>query len=387
MRKSNLLIFASLFISLILSGFQCSSTELTSARLYIQQKNYEKAIEVLQQDVEKNPKSDEGWYLMGYTYGEMGNIEDMVMAFDKSLAVSNKFEKEIGESRAFHWANKFNNGVNLFQRGNKTEDKDSAKIFYDKSIVAFDEATLLQPDSADNYKNLAFVYLSSGRNEEAIEPLESLVKLNQELDGYKYLGDIYYTMGLEKGSAYAMNGNTQDSVTADEYYNKSIAVLEEGTKLYPNEGDMLKTLSAAYVEVGKVDVALSSFKALVEKDPQNKTYRYNYGVLLLQTEDFPAAEEQFMKALEIDPEYDNAAYNLGVTYVSWGKQLKQLEEETEEYSDEDIEKFRSALPYIERISKEEPDDGQVWELLGQVYSILGMQDEALDAFNKADQLR
>ena len=387
MRKSNLLIFASLFISLILSGFQCSSTELTSARLYIQQKNYEKAIEVLQQDVQKNPKSDEGWYLMGHTYGEMGNIDDMVMAFDKSLAVSNKFEKEIGESRTFHWANKFNNGVNLFQRGNKTEDEDSAKIFYDKSIVAFDEATLLQPDSADNYKNLAFVYLSSGRNEEAIEPLQSLVKLNQELDGYKYLGDIYYTMGLEKSSAYAINGNTQDSVDADENFNKSIAVLEEGTKLYPNEGDMLKTLSAAYVEVGKVDVALSSFKALVEKDPQNKTYRYNYGVLLLQTEEFPAAEEQFLKALEIDPDYDNAAYNLGVTYVSLGKQLKQLEEETEEYSDEDIEKFRSALPYIERISKEEPDDGQVWELLGQVYSILGMQDEALDAFNKADQLR
>jgi tetratricopeptide (TPR) repeat protein len=110
-------------------------------------------------------------------------------------------------------------------------------------------------------------------------------------------------------------------------------------------------------------------------------------VLLLQTEDFPGAEEQFQKALEIDPEYDNAAYNLGVTYVSWGKQLKQLEEQTEEYSDEDVEKFKSALPYIERISLEEPDDAQVWELLGQVYSILGMTDKAVDAFNKADQLR
>jgi len=387
MRKTNLLIFASLFISLILSGFQCSSTELTSARLYIQQKNYERAIEVLHQDVQKNPKSDEGWYLMGYTYGEMGRMDSMVVGYDKSLVVSNKFIKEINDSRAYHWANKFNSGVNLFQRGNNTNDEDSAKVFYDKSIEAFNDATLIEPDSADNYKNLAFVYMSSDRNEQAIGPLLDLVELNKELDGYKYLGEIYYNLGKEKTSSYRMSGNTQDSVDATEYYYKSIAVLEEGTKLYPEEGDMLKTLSAAYIEVGEAEIALSSLKSLVEKEPNNKTYRYNYGVLLLQTEDYPAAEKQFLKALEIDPEYDNAAYNLGITYVSWGKELKQLEEETEEYSDEDIEKFRNALPYIERISEQEPDDAAMWELLGQVYSILGDSDKAMDAFNKADQLR
>lgn len=387
MRKSNLLIIVSLFISLILSGFQCSSTELTSARLYIQQENFDKAIYVLYKDVQKNPQSDEGWYLMGYTFGEMGKMDSMVVGFDNSLAISNKFAKEIEDSKRFHWANRFNTGVNLFQRGNKTENEDSAKIFYDKSVAAFEEAALIEPDSADNYKNLAFVYLSSGRNEMAIEPLQKLIDLNQELDGYRYLGDIYYTLGTEKSSAYSMSGNAQDSVDAAAYYNKAIAVLEDGVKLYPNDGDMLRTLSGAYIEVGKVDVALSSFKALVERDPENKTYRYNYGVMLLQTEDFPAAEEQFLKALEIDPEYDNAAYNLGVTYVSWGKKLKKLEEQTEEYSDEDIEKFQSALPYIERISRDEPDNAQVWELLGQVYSILGMQDKAVEAFNKADQLR
>ena len=387
MRKSNLLIIVSLFIGLVLSGFQCSSTELTSARLYIQQKNFEKAIDVLHKDVQKNPKSDEGWYLMGYTYGEMGKIDSLVIAFDKSLAISNKFAKEISESRKFHWANKFNNGVNLFQRGNKTTNEDSAKIFYDKSVDAFEDAKMLEPDSADNYKNLAFVYLSSGRNEKAIEPLQKLIDLNQEVDGYRYLGDIYFSMGTGKSSSYAMSGNAQDSIDAAAYYNKSIAVLEEGTKLYPDDGDMLRTLSAAYIEVDKVDIALSSFKSLVDREPENKTYRYNYGVLLLQTEDFPGAEAQFQKALEIDPEYDNAAYNLGVTYVSWGKHLKKLEEETEEYNDEDIEKFKKALPYIERISETEPDDAQVWELLGQVYSILGMSDKAVDAFNKADQLR
>ena len=91
--------------------------------------------------------------------------------------------------------------------------------------------------------------------------------------------------------------------------------------------------------------------------------------------------------LEIKPDYDNAAYNLGLTYVKWGTQLKTEEEETEVYTDEDIEKYRQALPYLELIVESDSENAEIWELLGKVYSILSMQEEAMDAFNKADQLR
>ena len=46
MQKSKILLAVALFAGIIFSGFQCSSTELTSARLYIQQKNFDKAIDV-----------------------------------------------------------------------------------------------------------------------------------------------------------------------------------------------------------------------------------------------------------------------------------------------------------------------------------------------------
>jgi uncharacterized membrane protein len=61
MFKKNLIITAIIFIALTITGFDCSSTELTSAKLYIQQKNYDKALEVLNEEVAKNPKSDEGY--------------------------------------------------------------------------------------------------------------------------------------------------------------------------------------------------------------------------------------------------------------------------------------------------------------------------------------
>jgi len=387
MQKSNILLAVVLLAGMILSGFQCSSTELTSARLYIQQKNFDKAIEVLKKDVEKNPKSDEGWFLLGHTYGEIDDIENMIIAYDKSLAISSKFEKEIIDSKNFYWANSFNQGVNLFQRGNNTADEDSAKIFYDKSIDAFETAAIIQPDSADTYKNMAFVYMSSGRNELAIEPLQELVELKKELDGYRYLGEIYYTIGTSKSAEYNISGNALDSMEAAEYYDKAIFILEEGVAIYPTDGELTRILNSSYIETGRIAEALESSKVLVEAEPDNETYRYNYGVILLQTDDYPGAEEQFLKALEINPDYENAAYNLGLTYVKWGTTLKEREEETEVYTDEDLAKYRQALPYLELIVETDAENAEIWELLGKVYGILSMQEEAMEAFNKADQLR
>jgi tetratricopeptide (TPR) repeat protein len=387
MQKPKLLLAVAFFAGMIFSGFQCSSTELTSARLYIQQKNFEKAIEVLKQDIEKNPKSDEGWFLLGHTYGEIDDIENMIIAYDKSLSISNKFESQITDSKNFHWANNYNNGVSLFRRANNTADEDSSKIYYDKSIDSFEAAAMIQPDSADSYKNMAFVYMSSGRNELAIEPLQELVNLKKELDGYRYLGEIYYTVGANKSSEYRISGNEVDSIEAAEYLDKAIIVLEEGISIYPNDGELTRILNASYIETGRISEALESSKLLVDSEPDNETYRYNYGVILLQSNDFPGAEEQFLKALEINPEYSNAAYNLGLTYVKWGTELKAQEEETEVYSDEDIEKYRQALPYLKSIVESDSENAEIWELLGKVYSILSMQEEAIEAFNKADQLR
>jgi len=387
MQHSRLLIVISFLIGIVLTGFQCSSTELTSAKLYIEQKNFDKALDMLQKDVEKNPKSDEGYFLMGHVYGEMGDLEKMISSFDNSISISDKFATQIGEQKGFHWANNFNKGVNNFQRGNKVADPDSATIFYDRSIKFFKDATLIEPDSAENYRNIAFVYLSAGKTEEAIDPLNKLVEMEKSEDGYQYLGDVYYTLGTNKNIDFKNNNNAQDSIDALAYFNSAINILEEGRKLYPENKDILVTLSESYVGANKIDVAMDTFKASVEADPNNQYFRYNYGVLLLNANRYEEAEEQFTKALEIDPEYENAIYNIGVTYVKWGTQINEDAEKQGIISEDYKQKYELALPYLERVVELDPTNGQMWEILGKVYSVLGMQDEAANAFDKADQLR
>ena len=387
MKSPKFVLIIALLFGIAFMGFQCSSTELTSARLYIQQKNFDKALEVLQEEVAKNPKSDEGYYLMGYVYGEKGEMDKMIESFDQSLAISNKFSKEITESRSYHWANSFNKGVNLFQRGNKTADADSSKMFFEMSVNEYQNAIMMQPDSAETYRNLAFVYLTMGKNEESVEPLQKLVDLEKSEDGYQYLGEVYYTLASNKMIDFRNDGNPQDSIEAVEMYDKAIEVLEDGRKLYPENADMLVALSNSYIGANKIDVAMEAFKEGVKKEPDNKFYRYNYGVLLLGAEMFEDAETQFLKAIEIDSEYENAIYNLAVTYVKWGTDLNAKAEEEGVISEDYKKKYEMALPYLEKVVEQDPDNGQIWELLGKVYSVLGMQEDAENAFKKADELR
>ena len=150
---------------------------------------------------------------------------------------------------------------------------------------------------------------------------------------------------------------------------------------------MLVTLSTSYIGADRGTEAIGKYKKLVEAKPEEKNIRYNYGVLLLGAEDFAGAETQFLKAIELDPAYDNAIYNLGVTYLKWGTFLNKKSDEEGKVSDEYKAKYQSALPYLEKAVQMKDADAQTWELLGRVYSVLGMGDDATNAFKKADELR
>jgi tetratricopeptide (TPR) repeat protein len=394
MQKSKLIIAGIILLGLMFTGFDCSSSSLTGARLYIQQKKYDKAYEVLQKEVSTNPASDEGWYLLGYVYGERGQMDSMVVAFDKSLAISKTYQKDVEDYKKFEWANQFNRGVSYFQKGNGMSNADSIKILYNQSIDAFNNAILIEPDSMATYKNLAFVYMNAGKFDEAISPLQKIIDKENSRDGYRFLGEIYYDKARKLKNQYETTHDVQDSLNYMDYYGKAIKVLEAGRKNYPQDSDILVTLSNSYIGAHKTEVAMEAFKTGVKQDPQNKYYHYNYGVLLLNAMDFQNAVDQFQKATEIDANYTNAEYNLGVTYLKWGDFIneqadsmgikdpnyKQKSELAKSY-------FEKSVPYLEKSVQLDATQADMWETLGKAYTIVGKQAEAKNAFDKADQLR
>ena len=369
-----------LSIAIGFSAFQCSSTELTSAKLYIQQNNYDKAKESLQKEIEKNPKSDEGYYLLGYILGEQGDVKGMLENFDKSAAISNKFAKNIDESKKYHWADSFNKGVMIFNQASKLGDSDSAEVVFNQAIEKFENAIMCEPDSADTYKNLAYAYMNLGDREAAIEPYQKVVEITNEPDAYAQLGELY----LQKGLTQKEEGKEEESKST---FNEAIKILEKGREQHPNDGNILLLLSNSYIAAEKLEVAKEAFREGVEQEPENKFYRYNYGSLLLNAEEYEAAEVQLKKALELDPDYENALYNLGVTYVKWGAIMREEMEAKEINSDEYKQKFEAALPLLEKYLTINEEEGSVWDLLGKVYGNLGMSEKSEEAFKKADLLK
>lgn len=379
MRYTKIIVVIMVFLGFTFMGYQCGSTELTSAKLYIQQKNFDKAMDLLVQEVQKNPKSDEGHYLLGVVYGEKNEYDKMNDSYNKSLAVSNNFKDNIEQSKQYYWTTLFNRGVKSYQEGVNSQNEDSSRVHFSKAANYFETAINIIPDSTDAYKNLAFVYINTREYDKAAEPLKKLKDKEKSVESYQFLGEILY----EQGNQLKEN----DSTAAMNYYNEAINVLEEGRKIYPNEPKILLALSNSYIAANKLDVAKDVFKAGVEAEPGNKYYRYNYGVLLLGAEEYAEAEKQFVKAIEIDPDYENALYNLGVTYVKWGTHLNELADQKGETSEEYKVKYQMALPHLEKVTQMKSDDAVLWELLGKVYTVLGMQDDAINAFNKADELR
>ncbi len=387
MKKIYLSVLVLSFLGLTLTAYQCASTEITSARLYIQQKNIDKAEEVLKKETEKNPQSEEGWFLTGFVRHEKRDYTGMMDAFERTKKLGNKFDAEISNMVKASWAENFNSAVLNLNTANKMQDLDSAKILRQQAINDFKMAIKLQPDSADTYRSLTFAYLSAGDMEGALEPCQMWIKKTKSLEGYQFTGEILYNKAENSFNKYLSTKNESDSTASMEQYQKVIQVLEEGLKSHPGDGVLTSLLFNAYISTGKRDFALKKAEESVQKRPEDKFANYNYATMLLEMKDYANSVTYFEKALEIDSNYENAIYNLAAAYINWGVAVREKEEQDQVTTKTFKQYFEKALKYLEKMSELQPDDYRIWERLGQVYGNLGQSEKAKMAFEKADSLR
>lgn len=63
---------------------------------------------------------------------------------------------------------------------------------------------------------------------------------------------------------------------------------------------------------GNLDKAREDYLAVISQEPNNKVAHYNLGVVYQQLNDVKSATDAYRKALEIDPKYQPALFNLAV---------------------------------------------------------------------------
>lgn len=176
-----------------------------------------------------------------------------------------------------------------------------------------------------------------------------------------------------------------------------------------------QTLLYYYMQNQKINEAEALAQKLVTEAPENKNSWYMKGAIELNVKkDYAAARESFEKALAIDPDYTDALFNMGTTYINdiydqrvsgkfkyigtnrriEGKGQAAYNKEKAIYDKELATVkgyYEKARPYLEHLRELTPDEPKRWaSALQMVYSSLQMKDKAkemddlLDAANKAN---
>jgi len=131
----------------------------------------------------------------------------------------------------------------------------------------------------------------------------------------------------------------------------------------------------------------------IERDPDNATFLFAQGTLYEKVENIDKAIESYKKAIEADPDFFNAYYNLGAVYYNEGVQQIEVansipSSENERYQEELAKAdkwFKKALPYMEKCHELKPDDNMSMESLKNLYYRLKMMDKYEEMLDKLGQ--
>jgi tetratricopeptide (TPR) repeat protein len=193
-------------------------------------------------------------------------------------------------------------GAADFRRARQTQD---STVFVN-AASHFDAASSFGPDSAAAFQNKAYALINAGRQNDAIAPLEQYIQKSDSVstDGYAILAQLYLT-----------NDRGDDAIN----------LLQEAVQTYPADNELQSLLLTAFQQAGRPDDAMNQVARQVEQNPDNPTYRYNYGSLLLRADRFDEAIEQLSQAIELQGSPETASdsadaarahYNLGAAHVN-----------------------------------------------------------------------
>ncbi|MDZ7372866.1 MAG: tetratricopeptide repeat protein [candidate division KSB1 bacterium] len=348
----------------VLAFVGCQTKEVTSAKVYIQQDDWDKAIEQLQMAVKMYPNDPEAHYLLGEGYAVKGDYDGMNREFEASLAISPKFEPQIRASREKYWIRAFNSGVNKF----------NARA-YDEAARDFLTATRIDPSRPEAYVNGATAFLVLDSLPRAVEVAEE--GLQHSPNDPKLLtlaGDIYLRT---------------------ERYDQAISVLEKAVAVEPNNANAIANLARAYHSAGKGEQALETYRRALQSDPENTDLIFNMALLHFSAKRYDQAAECFAKVIEKNPDDYEANWRLAVTYLvvadSLNKPVAERLINGEEVPDQEIKKvqqaYGKAIPYLEKCTQLKPDDADLWLYLGQAYVRSGNAAKGEEAFKREKELR
>lgn len=326
---------------------------------------------------EKTKDKGKTWFTYGEVYHAIATdttdtAPDVNDPYEKALEGYRKakqLEKEGSTYYAFAdqkiqeiWANSVNKGAEYYQEQD-----------FGKAVELFDVAKKAIPEDTTAYIYAGISAQQAGNLDIAADNYEYLI------DSLDYQSEDFYNSLI-----YIYTVEKKDTDKALEY-------LRKAQETFPENDDFLKTEINILINDENFEEASDKLSKAIEKEPDNPVLYYNRGFLYEQMGQGDKAVENYKQALELDPNYYDAAFNLGAYHYNQAAEvlkeanemdLKEYEKRGKEIEEKAKTYFEKALPYLEKAREIKPEDEKVLSTLQTVYSRLGMEEKAEEIENK-----
>jgi len=265
--------------------------------------------------------------------------------------------------------------VKLDEKNNYPQAKDGLKIC---AIIASNAGI-------ENFKAAKFPEALNGfeksiqLNEEFLQKTDSNAIYNAAISAEKSQNYDKAVQYFQKAIDIKYGGNEDGpmlySLLADSYLKKGdkvnyISTVQKGRQIYSNDKQLILSELNYFIEAGKYKEAITNLELAMSKEPNNEIFPFNIGVIYDNlanpgegktaptekefNEFVEKAEAAYKKAIEINPNYFDALYNIGALYFN--RAVKQSEivnniKDNNKYKIEIAkvdEIFKKSLPFLEK---------------------------------------
>ena len=357
MTKSKIVRFIIFSLMLVLL-IGCASEELTSAKLYIQQQDWENVEIYLVKALVVEPENPEIPYLLGdLIYGKNKDWDKMNEMFDKALSLGGDtiilqggtVSAYVAQARRKHWVTIFNKGIGYFNEFRKSGEGQDSPILQD-AIASFNTATEVNPNNGQAYEVLANCLFASGDLDGALDAVTKGASKDPE----------NFELNMTAGKMYSV---AKDKESALIYYRRAVSI-------DPINSLARRQLAQTYYDVGDIEMSLATYENAIANETDNNLKAdlyYNLGVLNMQLGDFQQAEDNFSMAYDYNPNDIDALRGIAQTF-------------------ENAEKWRRAEYFYRKLIDIEPENPQHYRAMARVLLRQGDTEKAQEYFDRSKEM-
>jgi len=307
----------SLIPSLILSlgmlavlGTTPIRADYQQAVIFYNQGRFDKAIQELKPDLDRNPEWEFGYRLMGLCYLGLNNNALAVSSLTRAAQLkSTAFSTYYGLGQAYFNMQKYDSCITALNQGEafaakeRDPEKEKAKLFklrgsayyrtgkFDEALKDLTNALRVNQSDWADFSMLGISYLSLNRADEAIQVLEKALSMKPGQNVLlESLGKAYFKKGIALLSAKQYPAAAQSLIKARDYdskngyiyynlaeaylfdkkYSEAEKALNQAINLLPQSPEVYGRLGLVYEKQRKWDLALNAYKRAAAINPSKE---------------------------------------------------------------------------------------------------------------------